>query len=270
MDTRIEKTEKKSAIMLEEKIRQVKTIGIILLSMLIIGIVGFMISEKLPFNIALLRTLEAMAFIHEFNTGFAKFLSLFLSLFGAIILWWGIWSIFDFLLEGKLTEYLKELKFLNKIEKMENHYIICGGGRVGERVAEELQKRGIPYIIIEKDETIANRLKKKGLIVTLGDATEESVLTQSNLKKAKAVISVLHESEKNVIVTLTAREIAPEIIIYARADKKEFEKRLKKAGANYVLVPEILCAEKIISELFETDASKIMHQIFKEGRKKEK
>ena len=98
-------------------------------------------------------------------------------------------------------------------------------------------------------------------------ATEESVLVDANVKSAKAVIAVLHESEKNVLVTLTARELSPEIVIYARADKREHEKKLKRAGANYVLVPEILCAEKIISELFDTDATKIMHQIFKDGKK---
>lgn len=176
---------------------------------------------------------------------------------------------FDFLFEGKLTEYLKELKFLKKLEKMDNHYVICGGGRVGERVAEELHRKSIPYIVIEKDELIASKLKKRGFTVTIGDATEESVLVDANVKKARALIAVLHDAEKNVLVTLTARELAPELVIYARADKKEHEKKLRRAGANYVLVPEVLCAEKILSELFENDASKIMHQIFKEGKPKQ-
>lgn len=156
------KQESKAWSVLEKKIKQVKILLLILVGIFIIGSSGFLIYDK-TLNIldAFLRTVEALVFIHYYPSGFGKILSVFISLFGVITVWWALWSLFDFLFEGKLTEYLKELKFLKKLEKMDNHYVICGGGRVGERVAEELHRKSIPYIVIEKDELIASKLKKE-------------------------------------------------------------------------------------------------------------
>ena len=135
---------------------------------------------------------------------------------------------------------------MNQIKKLKNHYIICGGGRVGYHIAELLKKQNKKCVILEKDEFAINQLRKKGFLVYEGDSLEEDTLKEVNIKSAKALISVLPESEKNVLVILTAKELNKDLKIYARSHKEEYIKKMKKAGADFVVTPEISCAQEII------------------------
>lgn len=222
---------------------------IVISIILLTGTISFMFLLNLSFSKSFITTLETMAFLYH-PEGTAKIIGVLLTLFGVILLWWTIWSIFDIISEGDLGEYLKTRSFFNKLRKMRNHYIIAGGGREGEEIASKLKARKKEYIIIEKDEKTAEKLKEKGFFVENKDVTNEEVLEEANLKQAKALILTLPEVEKNLLVTLTAKEISPETEIYARCDKPSFASKLKRAGAKKVVVPEIEAANKIIDELF--------------------
>ena len=104
---------------------------------------------------------------------------------------------------------------------------------------------------MERDEETVNELRKRGQPAIVGDAMEEDTLRENGIKKAAALIAVLPETEKNILITLTARELAPHLVIYSRSHKKTLTQRLKEAGANYVIVPEIAGAEQIIQQIFK-------------------
>ena len=231
--------------------KKLKVILFMVVSLFVIGILGFMILEKTDFSSAITATIETLAFSKELGNGGIRVLELFLMLFGVIIIWWVLWWFFDLFIEGTFTSFISDIKFFNLIRKMEKHYIICGGGRVGEYVGEMMRERNVKYVIIEKDEEIAEDLKKRGHPVIFGDAMDEEVLVQNGIKKANALIAVLPETEKNIMITLTARELSPNIVIYSRAHKKNIAQRLKAAGANYVIVPEVAGAEKIVQQIFK-------------------
>jgi voltage-gated potassium channel len=253
--TKIQKEEKKriesSVVRLTRVSRQIIIVILMLFILFFIGTFAYMIIERASISEGLLFTLESLAFVRGKEVGALHIVNLFLILFGVFIMWWVLWWIFDLFLEGRLGEYIKEAKFMEKLKKMENHYIICGGGRVGGYIASALADAKQKYVVIEIDENTANELKKKGLNVFVGDATDEQVLIQNGIKKARAVVPVVLESEKNILITLTARELNPASLIYARVHKKDLISRMKKAGANFVIVPEVAGAEKVVQQIFK-------------------
>lgn len=230
-------------------IKRLKLSLILLLFTLIIGTLGFKIAAGESFKDSFVLTLQALAFMFTSTSPAVKALEIFLALFGVFAVWWILWGLFDMLLEGNLSEYLKISHFLSKLKKMRNHYIVAGGGRVGENIAEHLAEEKKDYIILEKDESVINKLKRKNLFVMHGDATDESILKEAGIKDAKTIIITMPETEKNLLVTIMAKELNPEIEIFARADKPSLASKLKKAGAKAVIVPEQVAAEKFLDSI---------------------
>lgn len=220
-----------------------------ILFLILAGTIGFKIILHIPLSSAFVTTMESFALLYHAESGAAKIFGISITLFGVILFWWILWSLFDIISEGSVREYLKVSNFLNRIQKMREHYIIAGGGRVGEVIAENISKQKKGYVIIEKEESVILKLKKQGIFVMHGDVTDENVLKQARIKEAKAIILAMPETEKNLLVTMIARELNPQIEIYARADKPAFVSKLKKAGARVVIVPEMVAAEKFLNEL---------------------
>ncbi|MFA5060944.1 MAG: NAD(P)-binding protein [Candidatus Pacearchaeota archaeon] len=215
------------------------------------GTASFTLIENIPLSEGFFRTLEALAFMFSATSLHSKLLEIFLAIFGVFCLWWILWSIADMFIEGKISEYLKISLYNLKLRNMSKHYVIVGGGRVGEEIAKSLQKEKKEFVIIEKEKTIVEKLRKKGYLVIEGDATESdsAVLERANLKQAKSAILVMHETKDNLMATLSIKEMAPDLEIYARAENHSFINRLKKAGAKEIIVPEITAAEKFLQKL---------------------
>jgi len=132
---------------------------------------------------------------------------------------------------------------------MKNHYIICGAGRVGIHTAELLEKEGKPFVIIEKGGDLSIRLKKRHWLVIHGDVLDEELLKEAGIQRARAIVGAIPETEKNVMLTLLAKQLNPDILVYARAEKEEFIKQLKTAGATHVVMPEMEGARHIFAAI---------------------
>lgn len=138
---------------------------------------------------------------------------------------------------------------MKKINQLKNHYVVCGGGRVGMHVAELLKQNKEKFVIVEKAEYLVQEAIRKNFLILEGDALDEEMLVAAKIANAKALIAVLPETEKNILVILTAKELNPKLEVYARCNRNEYVKKLKKAGADYVFMPELSCAEEIVSKL---------------------
>jgi voltage-gated potassium channel len=230
--------------------RRLRLFFILILVLFVCGSLSFMLIEKINIIEALLRTLESLAFMFSSEKLIGKLLEIFLAIFGVFCIWWILWSIADMFIEGKISEYLKIRFNTSKLNKMENHYIIVGGGRVGEEIAKDLHKNKKDFLIIEKDTIKTEKLKKKNYPVLEGDAydIESDILIKANIKKANSIVLVMPEIEKNLMLTLTSKELNPNIDIYVRSDNPLFASKLKKAGARAVIIPEIVTAEKFLQE----------------------
>ncbi len=143
----------------------------------------------------------------------------------------------EYLFEGSFKENRRKRKMAKTIEKMENHYIVCGYGRVGKQVAQELAYEKVDFVVIDKEPKVAKEAMSKGYFAICGDPIKESVLVKAGIKKAKALISALGEDTDNLFLSLTARSLNSDIFIVARASSKENVPKLKKAGADKVSMP---------------------------------
>ncbi len=141
------------------------------------------------------------------------------------------------LLAGELERIYGKRKMEREIGKLSNHVIVCGYGRLGNNLANDLAHDGQKLVVIESDPTRAQLAESEGHLVIEGDATEEDVLTQSRLSDAKSLVSTLPSDAANVFITLTARDINKQVQIIARAEGPSTQRKLERAGASKVVMP---------------------------------
>jgi voltage-gated potassium channel len=143
---------------------------------------------------------------------------------------------------GELTYYFNKKRLMQELEKMENHVIICGYGRNGQQAAKTLKAHKINYVIIEKNEETMRYHKQNdsSLVYIAGDATEDSFLLKAGIEKAVAVLVSLPEDADNVFIVLSARSLNPNVQIISRASHQSATAKMYKAGANNVVMPDMI------------------------------
>lgn len=234
--------------------KKLKIIGELLLFVLIYGTLGHMLIFGLaPFD-AFAMTLSTIAFHYEeAPTIIGEAFQVSILLVGAIAFWWVIWTTFDMTIEGKFKQYFSEVKTMSDITKLQNHYIICGSGRVGLHVAKLLALEKKPFVMIDVHEEDAEAGKKRGFLSIKGDPFDEETLIKCGITRAHGFVAVMGETEKNILATLMAREFNPKLKIYARTEKEEFVRTLKKVGADHVIMPEAAGALDIVRAIGRDD-----------------
>lgn len=143
----------------------------------------------------------------------------------------------EYFLGGEYKEHRRKQKMMKNITKMKNHYIVCGFGRVGKQVCEDLYHANVDFVILDRDQREANRATALGYNALALDPTDEESLIKANINEAKSLISCLGGDTDNLFVTLTARSAAPDLYIVARADDDGNTSKFEKAGANRVAIP---------------------------------
>jgi voltage-gated potassium channel len=123
------------------------------------------------------------------------------------------------------------------IERMREHTIICGYGRVGQRIAEEFQRAKADYVVVDKDPEEVEAVRAAGGWAIEGDAIEDEDLQAAGLDRAKALVAALDSDANNLYVTLSARNARPDLLIVARASDEDAERKLRLAGADRVVMP---------------------------------
>jgi voltage-gated potassium channel len=141
------------------------------------------------------------------------------------------------LIEGELNKALTRRRSMKAIKKIKDHFIICGFGRMGSFICEELHMRGIPFVVVENRPEIQDKIVQEGFLLSPGDATEEETLLNAGIKDAKGLVSVLDSDASNVYVVLTAKELNQDLDVIARAGEESAHKKLARAGASRVISP---------------------------------
>ena len=141
----------------------------------------------------------------------------------------------ELVVEGQLREFLGKSAMNRKIHNLQEHVIVCGYGRFGRAVVEELVRDNVPMVVIEVDHAKRADLETVGPLHVMGSALEDSVLEDAGVGSARAIIVATGSDADNVYITLSAREKNPKILIYARGDTDAGLRRLKLAGADQVV-----------------------------------
>ena len=138
---------------------------------------------------------------------------------------------------GVLSGVLAERRRERTVQRMQDHFIICGYGRVGRRVAEEFRVSGVPYVVLDYREDAVAAAKEHGDLLIEGDATEDEDLARAGIGRALGLVAASDSDADNLYIALSARAVRPDIQIVARASDESAEKKLKLAGADRVVLP---------------------------------
>lgn len=160
--------------------------------------------------------------------------------------------------EGELNRFLGARRMTRGIDKLTDHVIVCGYGRVGRILAEELVESQLSFVIVDTNQERLQEAETAGLFVIVGDATEEQVLATAGIAQATVLATVLPDDAANVFITLTARELNPDIDIIARAQSPSTEKKLLRSGANRVVLPAAIGASRIARLITRPSAEKLL------------
>jgi voltage-gated potassium channel len=146
----------------------------------------------------------------------------------------------QYVASGEMALYFKNRQLMLAIGKMENHAIICGFGRNGQQAAITFRAHKVNFVVIEKNAEKINEclVGDSSLIYINGDATDDDVLAKAGIQRAKALVIALPEDADNVFIVLSARSLNPGIQIISRASQHGSAPKLKKAGADYVIMPD--------------------------------
>jgi voltage-gated potassium channel len=213
----------------------------ILVALITFGTLGYHYSEDWPYLDSLYMTVIILSTVglgqdrSLDQTG--KIFTLVLIVFGAAFGGYAVNALIQRILEAELGGYLGRRRMEKETSRLTNHFILCGAGRVGTRVIKELSQSNVPFVIIEKDEAVAERLIGERHLTIVGDAADEETLQKAGIQRARGLIAAISTDADNVYVTLTAKGIRPDLMVVARAQEESAEKKLLKAGANKVILP---------------------------------
>ena len=210
---------------------------------LLLGMLGFRVLEHYTWLDAYYMsviTLSTVGFgeIHPLGQGGRVFTSV-LILFNLGLLGYSVSTITGIFSEGGFTKLLKDYRMHRSIQRLKEHTIICGFGRHALEVTSELSKQGKPFVLIERNQERIEMLQEKfGYLFIEGDATQDQVLEEAGIQQAKALVITLPSDADNLFITLSARQINPGLRIISRANSAIDEVKIRRAGANYTVVPE--------------------------------
>ena len=172
------------------------------------------------------------------------------------------------IVSGDMARHLKNRKFMNAITKFAGHVIICGFGRHGQQAAEILSANKIEYVVIDKDDVhMKNWLEEdKKLIYVHGDVTDDETLMKAGIMKAKAVLLTLPTDADNVFTVLSIRAINPSINIISRAQLKSSVGKLKSAGADHVILPELIGGAYMASLVSKPDVIELINSLWSDQK----
>ncbi len=228
-----------------------------------IGVTGYMLIEGAPFLDALFMTITTIATVgygEVFPLSDAgRVFTIFLIVGNLGIFAYALTLITRFLVEGNFFYHLKIKRMKDKIKNLESHVIVCGFGRNGQAACEMLKKHAIPYVILEsKKELLELYLNKEHHNYLNEDATKDESLIDAGIARARGLITTLPNDADNVFVTLTAKGLNPNLKIISRASNASSFSKLKRAGAENVIMPDTIGGAHMASLIVRPDVNEFV------------
>ena len=185
------------------------------------------------------------------NDPVAATFTMALMLVGMGIVLYSISAITAFIVEGGFTLIFRERKMLKKIQKLSGHYIVCGAGGTGQHVIREMYNTGVPFVLLEKDTEKIDRLMEEfpELHYIARDATDDESLVAAGIKNARGLVACLSNDKDNLYLTVSAKNLNPNITVVARAVAMDMKAKLDRVGADYVVSPNQIGGLRMASEI---------------------
>lgn len=225
-------------------LRSITLAGLVLFGTMLIGIIGFMTIDGYGFTDAFYMTIITLSTVGygevqplSFN---GRLFASFLIIFNIGIFAYSISVLSSFIIEGDLRKFMKDYRIYKKVQSLKNHTIICGFGRHGREIAEALTKNRMPFVVIEPNDERVKYLRDQGYYFIDGDATNDQILLEAGIEDARAIVITFGEDAFNVYTVLTAKQLNPKLRVITRASDHHVEQKLRRAGADYVVLSEVI------------------------------
>lgn len=230
---------------------------LLLIVLMAIGVFGYMYFSNDTFINALYMTVITITTVgfgevHPLSQE-ERLFTIFLILMSVTTLGYAASIITQYLASGELLNKLKFKKVQKKIEKLNQHTIVCGYGRNGKQAVSKLKKFRMPLIIIENDDDRILDIEEENLLYIKGDATLDDVLIKAEIHNASNLITALPSDADNLYVVLSSRQLNEKMTIVSRASNDSSDNKLRIAGANNVIMPDKLGGDHMASLLVTPD-----------------
>jgi len=221
----------------------VRGLGVLLL-VVVAGTIGYRLIEGWSFLDSLYMTITTIttvgfAEVHPMSTA-GRIFTIFLLLGGVGAAFYILTSLVRYIIEGEFGFRIGRQRMEVKIRRLNNHFILCGYGRVGQAIAHIFRQQEAKFVVIERDRETINKAQQSGCLTINGDATKDEFLRQARIDNARGIIIALGDDADIIYTTLAAKELNATLPIVARANNEDAERKLQRAGANRIVAPEAI------------------------------
>ena len=220
--------------------RRLAGLLIALVALVAVGALALSLTDGVSWGFGIVWTLDTITTIGSVplpDGNAARVVLVVLEIFGIGTLFYGLATVAEFFVTGQLSGLLAERRIQRMIDSYSDHVIVCGFGRVGRQVSRDLDRAGIDHIAIDSEPGNRETADAMGVHFIESYAADDEVLLGAGITRARAVIACVDSDADNIFIALTARELAPGVLIVARASADDSEKKLLRAGADRVISP---------------------------------
>ncbi len=227
----------------------------VLMAVLVFGTLGYVLIEGWSVFDALYMTVITVGTVGYSEVGeltnVGRAFTMVLILLGFGVLLFALGTFIDFVVEGHLKGLWEGRRMRTNIERLSGHHIVAGIGRVGSVVARSLAEENVAFLVIESDPDSIERARDEGWLVLDADATDEETLLEAGIDRARGLVTALDTDADNLFVTFSARSLNSDLFIVARASHEVSEAKLRRAGADRVLTPNVIGGRRMAAMLMQ-------------------
>jgi len=222
-------------------LRRLRTIGLLVAGTVTLGTLGFIfISGYPPFDALYMAviTIAAVGYfeVHPLTTA-GRVFNMFLIFFGASIMVYSMSAITQTVLETQFSDLLGRRRTKKMIDSLKDHFLVCGFGRVGRAAAMELQRTNVPFLVMDRSRERVDRAMRSGMLAVLADSTNDDMLREAGVMRARGLIAALSTDADNLFLILSAKALNPKLKVASRVAEEASEIKMRRAGADAVFMP---------------------------------
>ncbi len=253
----------KSRLLSTELRQRLVRVGTAILVVLVIGTSGYMLIERWTPLEALYMTVTTIS-----TVGFGeirplsdagRLFTMFIILSGTGVLAFLLGTIVEYVVSGELTGAIRRRRVQTAIDQLKGHFIICGHGRVGHEIVEDLRDNDVAIVIIDRAPVPARPGDRYHFIE--GDASDDAVLQRAGVTRARGLVAATGDDNANIVVTLTARALNPSLVIVARASHPSAEAKLIRAGASHAISPYRIGGRRMATQLLHPKVTDFLDRL---------
>lgn len=229
--------------------RRLIALLVALAALVVAGSIAFTITDGVSVAYGFVWTLDTvttLGSIHDPHSTSGRVVVVLLEILGIGTLFYGLATVAEFFVTGQLSGLLAHRRTQRMIDSFTDHVIVCGFGRVGRQVSHDLRAAGVAHVAIDAEPANRETAEAMGVCFIESYAADDDALIEAGIARARAVIACVDSDAENIFIALTARELAPEVFIVARASAEDSEKKLRRAGADRVISPYKISGSEMV------------------------